>query len=116
LAPETFERSRLNWDERTREPHRSMLDVYRSLLEVRKREIVPRIAGVNARDAHFEERGAYGVHATWNVDGGQLVLEANMSDVPCPGFDVAPMGRCIYGTPAFTGGIAPAWAVRWSIV
>jgi maltooligosyltrehalose trehalohydrolase len=34
-APETFEASRLDWDEREREPHRGVLNLYRRLLELR---------------------------------------------------------------------------------
>jgi malto-oligosyltrehalose trehalohydrolase len=115
-AAATFERCILDWDERAREPHRSMLDVYRTLLDVRKREIVPRIAGINARDAQFEQRGATGLIARWRTDGGTLMLEANLSDAPNPGFEAPTTGRCIYGSVEFPAGIAPAWAVRWSIV
>jgi maltooligosyltrehalose trehalohydrolase len=35
-APETFERSRLDWDEAQREPHASILDFYRRLIALRK--------------------------------------------------------------------------------
>jgi maltooligosyltrehalose trehalohydrolase len=35
-APETFERSRLDWDEAQREPHASVLDFYRRLIALRK--------------------------------------------------------------------------------
>ena len=34
--PATFERSKLGWDERTREPHSSLLEWYRSLIALRK--------------------------------------------------------------------------------
>ncbi len=37
-APETFARSRLDWDERAREPHRSTLELYRRLLALRRSE------------------------------------------------------------------------------
>lgn len=35
-APETFERSRLDWSERAREPHRSILDWHRALVRLRR--------------------------------------------------------------------------------
>lgn len=34
--PETFERSKLDWDEAAREPHARLLDCYRSLLRLRR--------------------------------------------------------------------------------
>jgi len=36
-APQTFMRSKLNWDEREHEPHREIFDWYRSLIAVRHR-------------------------------------------------------------------------------
>ncbi|TQC50402.1 malto-oligosyltrehalose trehalohydrolase [Rhodococcus sp. WS4] len=35
-APETFERSKLDWDEPVREPHARLLDCYRALLRLRR--------------------------------------------------------------------------------
>jgi maltooligosyltrehalose trehalohydrolase len=35
-APETFAASRLRWEERTREPHRAVLALYRALLQLRR--------------------------------------------------------------------------------
>jgi len=37
-APATFQASRLNWDEREREPHASVLRLYRALLQLRQSE------------------------------------------------------------------------------
>jgi maltooligosyltrehalose trehalohydrolase len=36
-AVETFERSRLRWDEMSRSPHRDLLDWYRALIDLRRR-------------------------------------------------------------------------------
>jgi maltooligosyltrehalose trehalohydrolase len=35
--PETFAESKLQWDERFLEPHRSLLELYRTLIEARRR-------------------------------------------------------------------------------
>jgi malto-oligosyltrehalose trehalohydrolase len=115
-AAGTFEQCILKWEERDAEPHRSMLAHYRALLHLRASEIVPRIATVNGRDAAFVQRGATGIEATWNVDGGTLRLEANLGSDPVGGFADAAPGRVIYGPAEFAGGSAPAWSVRWSIV
>ncbi|MGD0473511.1 MAG: malto-oligosyltrehalose trehalohydrolase [Candidatus Velthaea sp.] len=115
-APETFTRCILRWDEREAEPHRSLLAHYRTLLAVRLAEIVPRIDGLNARDASFVEHGPGALEARWNIAGGTLVLEANLTAAPGAGFLETPPGRCIFGTSEFPRGEAPPWSVRWSIV
>ena len=115
-AASTFERCVLAWGERDAEPHRSMLAHYRSLLALRQAEIVPRIDGVNARDAAFVERGHGALEARWRIAGGTLLLEANLSVKPCGGFAPAAPGRTIFEQPAFARGEAAAWSVRWSII
>ncbi len=45
-APATFEASRLRWEERDRPPHRHVLDLYRALIDLRRRE--PALAGSEA--------------------------------------------------------------------
>jgi malto-oligosyltrehalose trehalohydrolase len=115
-ARATFERCVLQWDERESEPHRTMLALYRSLLKLRKNEIAPRIAGLSARAASFVERGPAAIEASWNVAGGVLKLEANLSAQACGGFELTAPGRWIYGPTEFAQGSAGPWAVRWSIV
>jgi maltooligosyltrehalose trehalohydrolase len=72
--PATFERSRLDWAERSREPHASMLDWYRQLIAVRKAmpELAdPRLDRVNVR---------YDESARWViVDRGDLRVVANLA-------------------------------------
>jgi maltooligosyltrehalose trehalohydrolase len=51
-AVETFERSRLNWNERRAEPHAGVLDLYREMLRLRRSDPVLRVAsrrGLRAR-------------------------------------------------------------------
>ncbi len=114
-AAATFERCILQWDEREREPHRSMLAYYRELLTLRRTEIAPRIAGLNARDATLTEIGNSGFHARWKTADGTLHLEANLSDGDCAGFGAAAPGRCVFSGGAFENGIAAPWSVRWSL-
>ena len=45
LAVETFERSKLDWSRLGLPAHAAWLDLYRSLLAIRRREIIPRLAG-----------------------------------------------------------------------
>jgi maltooligosyltrehalose trehalohydrolase len=118
-APETFERSKLRWDERDELSHRRWLWTYGTLLELRRLEIAPRIAGITGRDASFEMRGADGICAQWKLrSGDELRLDANLGAREQAGYNGYPAGRTIYATHGerFPGGIAPPWSVRWSLV
>jgi malto-oligosyltrehalose trehalohydrolase len=117
-AAETFERSKLRWDELEREPHRAWLDYYRRLLSVRRAEIAPRIAGVRGVDAAYEKVGACGLRARWRLaDGLTLALEANLCQTSEPGFSPLPKGFVVFSThdPTFADTIAPPWSVRWTL-
>lgn len=74
---QTFLSAKLNWEEREREPHRSMLDWYRSLIRLRK--FHPALAVENAEPAQvtFDPRG------TWlRMQRGALVVLCNFSSEP----------------------------------
>ncbi len=113
-ARETFERSVLRWEDREREPHRSILERTRRLLELRRREIAPRLAGARA-DGPLERFGGAGLQVAWQLSGARLVLRSNLSAeaVACP--PAAPPGRLLAATPdGLPGEIArgrlPAWS------
>jgi malto-oligosyltrehalose trehalohydrolase len=115
-AKQTFARSKLDWNERSAEPHRSMLAHYRALLQLRAREIVPRIAAINARDARWVVHGTTGIEVTWAIAGGTLALAANLGPTPCAGFAPDAPGHVIFGpVERYADGSAPPWSVRWSI-
>ena len=117
-AAETFERSKLDWGERAREPHRSWLAYYRRLLAIRRDEIAPRIADVAGSDASFETIGARGLGARYRLsDDTTLVLEANFGNSAQAGFRSRPSGYVVFAThdPAYSDTIAPPWSVRWTL-
>jgi len=117
-ARETFERSRLDWNERAREPHRTVLERYRTLLRLRTAEIVPRNAGVSGRDAYGATIGARGLRANWRLaDGRRLHVDANLGGEPAAAFAETLPGTLLYATHAerYADGVAPAWAVRWAL-
>jgi len=117
-ARETFERSRLDWSERDREPHRRVLERYRTLLRLRAAQIVPRNAGVTGRDAYGAMIGARGFRANWRLaDARRLHVDANLAGEAATAFAEVLPGTLLYATHGerYADGIAPAWAVRWSI-
>ncbi|MBO0819230.1 MAG: malto-oligosyltrehalose trehalohydrolase [Nocardiopsaceae bacterium] len=75
--PATFERSKLDWSQRSREPHASLLAWYRSLLELRRSrpELTdPYLAGVSAS---FDEQARWLV-----VRRGPVSVAANLGESP----------------------------------
>jgi malto-oligosyltrehalose trehalohydrolase len=77
-APETFERSR----PASHPVHAGRREeLYRQLLTLRRAEIVPRLGGARALDAHAV--GAAAVLARWRMgDGSTLVLASNLGAEP----------------------------------
>ncbi|MBW3613025.1 MAG: DUF3459 domain-containing protein, partial [Chloroflexi bacterium] len=74
--PDTFEVSRLDWDERQREPHAGMLAWYRSLIALRRR--IPEL-----RDGDRSAVRVTGdVHGRFTVERGPVRLVANLGRVP----------------------------------
>jgi maltooligosyltrehalose trehalohydrolase len=73
-APETFARSRLDWSEREREPHASLLEWHRRLLRLRRQ--VPELADgrLDKVQVRFDER------AQWlTVGRGAITVACNLA-------------------------------------
>jgi 1,4-alpha-glucan branching enzyme len=93
-AAETFEASKLRWDDTKREPHAEALEHTRRLLAVRARELVPRLEG--ARSGTFRTHGDRGLSVEWPLAGGStLRMVANFGDGPLEAM-APPPGRVIH--------------------
>jgi malto-oligosyltrehalose trehalohydrolase len=117
-APETFEMSKLRWEESARTRHAAWLAYYTQLLRLRREEIAPRIAGVRGDAAGFETIGATGIRAHWRLaDGSCLLLEANLGPNAARGFEPAAAVRVLFAAPpdAFGEEDAAPWSVRWTL-
>jgi malto-oligosyltrehalose trehalohydrolase len=105
-APETFERSRI--DRALAKPDASVCDLYRRLLEVRRREIVPHLSDDRPIEAVYEVIKNL-LTVQWRFgDGRRLSLAANLtadetSWIPPPGG-----WRRIWGPPE-VGTALPPW-------
>ncbi len=85
MASATFEMSRLDWDELSRTEHVRWLARYRALIDLRMREIVPRLAGMSGFAGCYRALGPRTVTVEWHLgDGARLLLAANFSDRPTP--------------------------------
>ena len=83
----------------------------RNLLAMRRREIVPRLAGVAFDEAHAMDSGL--LTANWRMgDGASLQLKANLSNRAMADQQRATTGAIIWGNEADE--IAP-WSVLWRV-
>jgi maltooligosyltrehalose trehalohydrolase len=113
LSVETFRSALLDWSAPAREPYRRRLALVRRLLQLRRSEIVPRLAGMpgGALRAHADD-GV--IEAEWRLgDGAYLRLLANLSRGPKPNPIKAFSGRPVWGgSPAAE--LTP-WSVHWAV-
>jgi malto-oligosyltrehalose trehalohydrolase len=118
-ARETFRSATLRWDDLRREEHREWLAYCRRLLEIRRREIAPRIAGMTGRTADFAEMGPAGLQVTWRLgDGSRLQLWAQLAPQPCKLAAAPSRARLLFSTHetlphSLEGGEMPAWSAAW---
>ena len=77
--PATAVRSRLDWACLEREPHARWLALYRELLAIRRRRLVPRLARIAGHAGRFEVLGRGAVAVSWRLgDGADLALLLNL--------------------------------------
>ena len=112
LAPSTFRSAVLDWDSRGEPKGQKRLAMVRELLAIRRREIVPRLAGAAFGEANAADNGL--LTASWKTgDGATLRLLANLSasEVACKRSETA--GTAIWG--GEVGEAIPPWSVFWRI-
>jgi malto-oligosyltrehalose trehalohydrolase len=114
-AVDTFERAVLDWDEARVAQAVAHAERYRELLGLRRREIVPRLAGCRGGRSSYQlaSRGAFKVE--WRMgDGSLLSLVANLGP-EAVSTDLDAPGRTLWRTPAAEreGGRLAPWSVAW---
>ncbi|WP_114942857.1 malto-oligosyltrehalose trehalohydrolase [Microvirga calopogonii] len=77
----TFDRSRIEWEEAERSPHREVLSQTRHLLDLRQTEIVPLLKS-RYRGSHYTVSPENTLDVTWTFDEGMLRLLANFGSAP----------------------------------
>ncbi len=111
-AGETFSDSCLDWERLEQAAGRRWLELHRTLLALRRSEIVPRLTGVSGQDARWRALGGRAIRVDWRLaDGAELTLLANLdgapADLPRPA-----AGRLLHAEGASDGPLGP-WNVRW---
>ncbi len=118
-AMQTFQRSRLDWKRLERPPHRDWLALYRKLLQLRAREITPRLSGMAGSCASFELLGDQGLRVFWKLgDGSCLTLQCNLGPQLLCGVRW-PQGAVLYAIGAQASPAAEdlgPWSVVWTLM
>jgi maltooligosyltrehalose trehalohydrolase len=119
-ASATFTACVLDW-ETSGEPHARTLALYRHLLDLRRRKIVPRLAGMTRGAARVERPAAHVLRIVWRMgDGSVLQLLANLGAAAVDGMVAPAEEELIYLTAnldraALAGGRLPPWSVAWAL-
>ena len=114
-SAKTFASAKLDWESIKHAPHADWLQYYRALIDVRRMEIIPRLAGIEGFSSQYEVIGPKAVLITWRMgDGSILRLYANLdddaqADVP------AVIGRRVYLQGFADEGRLGPWTVLWTI-
>ena len=112
LDPLTFQSAMLDWQSLDEQAGRKRLALVRSLLAIRWREIVPRLADTTFGGAHAKDSDL--LTADWRMgDGTTLRLLANLSAGEIAREQSETTGTPIWGDS--TSGLVPPWSVFWRL-
>ncbi len=113
----TFTGAALDWSQRAAPGYREWLDIYRALLKLRRRELMPRLAAAPGGSGLFSLTRPTLLQAEWKLgDGSRYRLLANLGNAPQDAPPQEP-GRTLYASPGALdapGRLSP-WSVIWRI-
>lgn len=110
LAPETFQMTKLDWAARRSAAAGKRLALVRTLLEIRRRHLVPRLERHEPLHTEAQVDG-HCLRCTWLLAGARLTLQANLSDMAGADRWGQPHGKVIWGNASGDG--LPPWHVAW---
>ena len=110
--PATFAAARLDWNECRQSRHARVLDWYRAILRVRRREVVPLCAGIRKPARWSVDDGV--IRVIWAGDTKDLLLTLNLASQPAP-LPEPLKGRSVWQQGRVTGGLCQPWFVAWSV-
>jgi maltooligosyltrehalose trehalohydrolase len=105
LSEATFRSAILDWENRD---NSERLALVAKLLAIRRRHIMPRLAGARFGEAHAADNGL--LNANWHLGGARLWLTANLSDHALSGQPKENLATPIWGEAADT---MKPWSVLW---
>ncbi|HXV31963.1 MAG TPA: malto-oligosyltrehalose trehalohydrolase [Sinorhizobium sp.] len=119
-AEATFEMSKLDWADAETPQKVQWLEYCRTLLDLRRREVVPRLRGVPVGSAAYEAGESGTLRVIWRLaDSTRLSLIANLNATTSAELVDAPKGRLLHCTHAghalAEGQSVPPWFVAWFV-
>lgn len=114
----TFEQTVLDWSARNLPEHKKVLELYRELLALRHRELIPRLQNMTGWQNIATQFSNNAFTKRWLLgDDSELVMMTNLADEPLTGIEF-PSGRVLYATHAEElkrrdNHHLPPWSVVW---
>lgn len=119
-ARDTFERSKLDWNDIRTPLHNDWLAFYRRLLTLRHHRIMPLLSGMQGNTAGFVQLGETSLRVQWHLgDGSALILLANLGEAPVQYTDAdLKTSNVLFAFPdslptELAANRLPAWSVGW---
>jgi len=118
-AASTFSASVLDWQTLNQAPHHRMLALYRELLALRKKWLIPRLSGMGNGAPQTTVYSDTALDVTWQLaDGNRLRLTANLGNETVQ--TAALTGIRLFATAnldqdALVSGRLPAWSTTWHL-
>jgi maltooligosyltrehalose trehalohydrolase len=89
MSEDTFRACKLDWSDREREEHSRFLSLYRRLISLRKREIIPRLPNMEGNAGSYQLIGNRAVCVKWILgDKSELTMTINLSSEALNGVNV----------------------------
>jgi malto-oligosyltrehalose trehalohydrolase len=82
IDPESFARSRLNWERLEQGDHQEALERTRALIALRRERIVPLLDGVRGHAGRHLHAPKHCIATDWHLNGGLLQMRANFAHHP----------------------------------
>ncbi len=118
--PDTFERSKLDWNTWEQPEHQSWFQLYKMLLDLRRMHVMPRLHGLEGGNATARPLGERSVAIEWRLgDGSRLTVLANLGksavlDVTIPDAPLLFASEDDIAA-SLTAGTLPPWSVAWTL-
>jgi maltooligosyltrehalose trehalohydrolase len=118
MQVQTFDQSRLDWQACRQTASRWWLDLHRHLLDLRRREISPRLHKAMTRPIAITQLGERGLCGRWTLDdASELSVMTNLGQNTL-GIGSWPKGRLLYATHEKLAAppgdrLMPPWSVAW---
>jgi len=118
----TYEKSKLNWDERQLPGHADWLSFYRKLISIRQQKIVPKLLEIREGHGSYQVFPPALLYVRWQLAGERhLALLANLADERAETTALNLIGQCedtlftlgLDESQNWQNSLMPAWSLVW---